>query len=203
MVNTNYSVQILDYRNGAANATLLANTDAGRVAEDRLQSIEDLQTLLDQAGIAATTARTITTSDVTRARALRTQLRQVLSATELTTAIAQLNALLVAAHPDATLNWVSDTHEWGWHLSVPADTDAVRQLQLVTTSSLLAMTRTFGLARFGDCTATDCTGMFADTSRGGRRRFCDPTRCGNRAHVAAYRARNSHTHTGSSEPKNH
>jgi predicted RNA-binding Zn ribbon-like protein len=41
------------------------------------------------------------------------------------------------------------------------------------------------------CQATDCSGMFIDTSRGKRRRWCSMTRCGNRAKVAAFRNRAS------------
>lgn len=40
-----------------------------------------------------------------------------------------------------------------------------------------------------ECAAEDCSGIYVDTSRGRRRRWCSTARCGNRARVAAHRAR--------------
>lgn len=40
-----------------------------------------------------------------------------------------------------------------------------------------------------ECEAGDCSGIYVDASRGGRRRWCSTARCGNRARVAAHRAR--------------
>jgi predicted RNA-binding Zn ribbon-like protein len=40
-----------------------------------------------------------------------------------------------------------------------------------------------------ECEAHDCTGLYVDASRGRRRRWCSAARCGNRARVAAHRAR--------------
>lgn len=42
-----------------------------------------------------------------------------------------------------------------------------------------------------ECDADDCSGIYVDTSRGRRRRWCSTARCGNRARVAAHRARRS------------
>jgi predicted RNA-binding Zn ribbon-like protein len=40
-----------------------------------------------------------------------------------------------------------------------------------------------------ECEAGDCSGIYVDASHGGRRRWCSTARCGNRARVAAHRAR--------------
>ena len=40
-----------------------------------------------------------------------------------------------------------------------------------------------------ECAAQDCRGIYVDTSQGRRRRWCSAARCGNRARVAAHRAR--------------
>lgn len=40
-----------------------------------------------------------------------------------------------------------------------------------------------------ECAAQDCSGIYVDTSRGRTRRWCSTARCGNRARVAAHRAR--------------
>jgi predicted RNA-binding Zn ribbon-like protein len=42
-----------------------------------------------------------------------------------------------------------------------------------------------------ECAAEDCSGIYVDTSRGGTRRWCSTERCGNRARVAAHRARHA------------
>ena len=46
-----------------------------------------------------------------------------------------------------------------------------------------------GFDRLRLCARDDCDDVFVDASRNRSRRFCDPATCGNRAHVAAYRAR--------------
>ena len=43
--------------------------------------------------------------------------------------------------------------------------------------------------RFRICANDGCRWVFEDTSRGGRRRWCDMTTCGNRAKVRRYRSR--------------
>ncbi|MDQ3766002.1 MAG: ABATE domain-containing protein [Actinomycetota bacterium] len=40
-----------------------------------------------------------------------------------------------------------------------------------------------------ECVAEDCSGIYVDASRGRTRRWCSTARCGNRARVAAHRAR--------------
>ena len=43
--------------------------------------------------------------------------------------------------------------------------------------------------RFRICANEDCRWVFEDTSRGGRRRWCDMTSCGNQAKVRRFRAK--------------
>lgn len=44
-----------------------------------------------------------------------------------------------------------------------------------------------------ECAAPDCSGIYLDASRGRTRRWCSAARCGNRARVAAHRARQATT----------
>ncbi|UGT40620.1 CGNR zinc finger domain-containing protein [Nocardia yamanashiensis] len=46
-------------------------------------------------------------------------------------------------------------------------------------------------SRIRECGRPECTRLYIDTSRGGSRRWCDMTICGNRAKSAAFRARQS------------
>jgi predicted RNA-binding Zn ribbon-like protein len=45
--------------------------------------------------------------------------------------------------------------------------------------------------RLRACDAPDCDAVLIDLSRNRSRRYCDTGNCGNRQHVAAYRARNA------------
>jgi CGNR zinc finger/Putative stress-induced transcription regulator len=45
--------------------------------------------------------------------------------------------------------------------------------------------------RVRSCASPDCRNVFVDESRNHSRRYCDSRTCGNRLHVAAYRARRS------------
>ncbi|MGW4353522.1 CGNR zinc finger domain-containing protein [Nocardia sp. NPDC004582] len=47
--------------------------------------------------------------------------------------------------------------------------------------------------RLKECGRDACTRLYLDTSRGGSRRWCDMTVCGNRAKGKAFRARNADT----------
>ena len=51
------------------------------------------------------------------------------------------------------------------------------------------LVRADDLGRLRRCAAEDCDAVLVDLSRNRSRRFCDTGNCGNRAHVAAYRAR--------------
>ena len=48
-------------------------------------------------------------------------------------------------------------------------------------------------ARLRLCAAEDCTRWFFDTSKGGRRRWCSMSKCGNRAKATRHRRRRAHT----------
>jgi len=57
------------------------------------------------------------------------------------------------------------------------------------TAPLVAAIAAGETARFRICANEDCRWVFEDTSRGGRRRWCDMTSCGNQAKVRRFRAK--------------
>ncbi|MEK8171675.1 CGNR zinc finger domain-containing protein [Streptomyces sp. M19] len=63
------------------------------------------------------------------------------------------------------------------------------ELAVLTGTGLLGALRTLGHTRFRPCASPVCDGVFVDTSRAGRRRYCMPDLCGNRINVAKHRAR--------------
>jgi predicted RNA-binding Zn ribbon-like protein len=102
--------------------------------------------------------------------------------------IADAASALTAATSVLTLV-ADEPGRWSWH-AVPRPTaSAADRLALFCGVGVLGALRALGPERFRDCASPTCSGAFVDTSRPGRRRYCMPGLCGNRAWVAAYRAR--------------
>jgi hypothetical protein len=97
----------------------------------------------------------------------------------------RLNALLAAAtaHPRLT------DHDGVWHLHFRDDDRppaAVVAAILAAGTALHLVGR--GIGRLGRCAAEGCGRIYADTSRGGKQRYCSPA-CANRDAVRRHRAR--------------
>jgi len=184
-------VQLLldDYRFGAAVATDLVNT-APEVMVGPGELIPDAAALarfLAERGLRPAAGEPapadVTAADVAAVHTLRRRLRALFEhpdaagAAALTTATGGLDL-----RPDAEgrLQWLVRSR--------PAASIA-EELALLTGTALLATLRALGPDRFRHCAAPTCAGMFVDTSRSGRRRYCVPEVCGNRVNVAAHRAR--------------
>lgn len=80
---------------------------------------------------------------------------------------------------------------WGerscrWALVEPLSLDA--PLHPLVTSAADLLTSSV-LARLGQCPGDQCGWLFLDTSRGGRRKWCDMTDCGNVAKARRHRRR--------------
>ena len=87
--------------------------------------------------------------------------------------------------------WVVDHGGgWGWHLHVtePAAPLAHR-IGAQSGFAFADLIRLRETERLRVCDAADCDAVLIDLSRNRSRRYCDTGNCGNRQHVAAYRAR--------------
>lgn len=73
---------------------------------------------------------------------------------------------------------------WDWEEGLALD--RVRWRVAESASELLTLGN---LGRLRSCAGEDCTRLFLDTSRGGRRRWCDMSHCGNIAKVRRFRTR--------------
>jgi predicted RNA-binding Zn ribbon-like protein len=82
-----------------------------------------------------------------------------------------------------------DDGRWRWTVAPRPDATLAERLALLAGVGLLGVVRVLDADRFRDCASPTCSGVFVDTSRAGRRRYCMPDLCGNRAHVAAHRER--------------
>jgi predicted RNA-binding Zn ribbon-like protein len=128
--------------------------------------------------------------DVARLRAYRARLDAVVSSCEAgdeDTAIDMLNALLAqtGAVPQVVAHDGRGPHV---HVSRPAAPMADRiaaHLAMGLAELLVAGEST----RVRSCQSPTCRDVFVDLSRNRSRRYCDSRTCGNRLHVAAYRAR--------------
>lgn len=96
-----------------------------------------------------------------------------------------LNALLaVHAEPPRLTD-----HDGHWHLHYRADDVSFARLLTAMFSVGTALHLTSrGIDRLARCAAHDCTDVFADTTRNGRKTYCSP-RCTNRSAVRRHRAR--------------
>lgn len=113
-------------------------------------------------------------------------LRAFFAAGSLDTAVAVLNDLLgdVPMHPH-----LADHDERGLHLHyAPPEVDLSHRFRATALMNLSELLCDHGIDRVGVCAARGCDRVYADDSRGGRRRFCSDA-CANRTNVAAFRAR--------------
>jgi predicted RNA-binding Zn ribbon-like protein len=132
-------------------------------------------------------------SELGSVRDLRSQLRAVWTAATASTGTsadevaAIVNQLLERA--DAR-PWLSNHDDWDWHFHATAsDAPLQHRIAAVSAMAFADLVRLQELDRLRICDAPDCQAVLVDLSRNHSRRYCDTGNCGNRQHVAAYRAR--------------
>lgn len=178
-----------DYSVGAALATDLVNTaPAVWRGEEHLEDIAELIRFLRGNGIVVDGEPS--QADLDAVRALRSPLRAAIEAGKMPGGedeVAVRAAALAARGGGAPLLERDDGGRWRW--AIPMAGGLADRVALVAGLGLLGVLRALDANRFRACASPTCSGVFVDTSRGGRRRYCMPDLCGNRANVAAYRAR--------------
>jgi predicted RNA-binding Zn ribbon-like protein len=129
-------------------------------------------------------------ADVNRLRAYRVWLDAIAVACEagrVDSAIEQLNALLAqtGASPQIAVH-----HGRGPHFHVSRAGAPLADRMAAHFAMGLAWLVVAGQAsRIRTCDSPTCNDVFVDLSRNRSRLYCDSRKCGNRLHVAAYRAR--------------
>ena len=117
--------------------------------------------------------------------AIRPRLRTLLTSSR-DDAVDIVNQILAEAKALPQLVRHGDTD---WHLHAVDDDRPLDVRMLVETAmAMIDVIRADELSRLGICADADCEAIVLDLSRNRSRRFCSTT-CGNRAAVAAYRAR--------------
>ena len=95
--------------------------------------------------------------------------------------VADLDAALDAV-PRRRLYRGGGCCEWEW----PADAPDLRQILWPVVLAAAELATSSEVSRIRECAAPDCNWLFLDSSRGGRRRWCDMATCGNRAKARRY-----------------
>jgi predicted RNA-binding Zn ribbon-like protein len=117
--------------------------------------------------------------------ALREPIRDLLTSTR-DAAVDIVNAWLTEANalPQLVRH---DNLDWHIHAERPGSSMVV-QIRVETAMALIDVIRSDEMQRISICEDEHCDGIVLDLSRNRSRRYCS-TACGNRAAVAAYRAR--------------
>jgi predicted RNA-binding Zn ribbon-like protein len=125
------------------------------------------------------------------ARRVRTALRELAehgagsSATRVG-ALTEINRILGRSAGTRRLEWSEDG---SYRQSFMPVGDAFATLLIPIVESTADSLIRGELARVRRCAKEDCLNVFYDSSRNGRRRWCDMARCGNRVKAARFRAR--------------
>ncbi|MFD4026910.1 CGNR zinc finger domain-containing protein [Streptomyces sp. NPDC058576] len=125
--------------------------------------------------------------DLTAVRDVRARFAEVFAAPDPRTAADLVNGLVAAA---GTTPQLTDHDGYDWHVHYFAPDASIADHLAADCGMALAFIIVAGeQERLRRCEAPDCGHAFVDLSRNRSRRYCSSRTCGNRLHVAAYRAR--------------
>ncbi|MDJ0381074.1 CGNR zinc finger domain-containing protein [Streptomyces sp. G-G2] len=136
--------------------------------------------------------------DLSGVRAVRAKFAQIFAAPNSRAASVLINELVATA---GTTPQLTDHDGYDWHVHYFAPGASVGDHLAADGGMALAFIVVSGEhERLRRCEAPDCRRAFVDLSRNRSRRYCDSRTCGNRLHVAAYRARRKEAGAESPEP---
>jgi predicted RNA-binding Zn ribbon-like protein len=163
----------------------LVNTSPEIAGDEALPGLPELQDLVERRQVSE--AGRLDGDDLAAVRRLRARLRAVFAASDEPTAIALVNALIADARTTPRL---TDHDGWALHMHYYAPGARLAEHLAADCGMALAFVLAAGeWERLTTCDAPDCNRVLVDLSRNRSRRYCDSKTCGNRLHVAAYRAR--------------
>lgn len=157
-------------------------------------AIEGREALAEVADLRAFVARNkvseigrLDRQDVAAVQSVRARFTEVFAAQDDAAAAAMLNAMIAEA---GTTPRLTDHDGYDWHVHYFAPGASLADHIAADCGMALAFLIVAGeRERLRRCEAPDCRRAFVDLSRNRSRRYCDSRTCGNRLHVAAYRAR--------------
>ncbi|MFH8367062.1 CGNR zinc finger domain-containing protein [Streptomyces sp. NPDC018031] len=163
----------------------LVNTAPQGEDRDDLTDVADLHRFVERNDISD--VGTLGARDLAAVRAVREKFTAVFSSPDTRSTAELLNAMVAAA---GTTPRLTDHDGYDWHVHYFAPGASVADHLAADGGMALAFLVVAGeRERLRRCEAPDCGRAFVDLSRNRSRRYCDSRTCGNRLHVAAYRAR--------------
>lgn len=168
-----------DTEDGLLSVAALVNT---ATPDDTLTEVADLDAFVESWGYTGTHERTH--AELDEVRALRPRFLEAwsLSRDEL---VAFVNEVMLQYR---ALPQLVRHDEWDYHLhATPSEAPLASRMAVDAVMAFVDVIRADELDRLKMC-AGDCGGVLVDLSKNRSRRYCDRG-CGNRANVAAYRAR--------------
>jgi hypothetical protein len=130
---------------------------------------------------------TLEEKDLRAVRDVRTRFAEIFATDDTQLAASLVNTLVAAA---GTTPQLSNHDGYDWHVHYFAPDASIADHLAADCGMALAFIVVAGeLERLRRCEAPDCRHAFVDLSRNRSRRYCSSRTCGNRLHVAAYRAR--------------
>jgi hypothetical protein len=163
----------------------LINTGVPASGEERLTGLGELRAFVDRNRFSGVTE--LASDDLAEVRRLRSLFHEVFGATDVAAAVALVNGIVGAVR---TTPHLTDHDGYDWHVHFFAPGAPLGEHLAADCGMALAYVVASGeLDRLRTCEAPDCSRVLVDLSRNRCRRYCDSRTCGNRMHVAAYRAR--------------
>jgi predicted RNA-binding Zn ribbon-like protein len=162
-------------------AAALVNTADGD--DEHLPDVASLDDFVREWGWTGPRKRTV--AELESVRALRPRLREIWEADE-EGAVAIVNGLL---REFKALPQLAKHDEWDYHVhATPLDAPLAARMAVEAAMAFVDVIRTKELGRLRICDYPSCDSVVVDLSKNRSKRFCDDG-CGNKAAVAAYRAR--------------
>lgn len=125
--------------------------------------------------------------DLRAVKDVRGRFAEIFAASDARTAADLINHLVAAA---GTTPQLTDHDGYDWHVHYFSPDASISDHLAADCGMALAFIVVAGeQERLRRCEAPDCRHAFVDLSRNRSRRYCSSRTCGNRLHVAAYRAR--------------
>ncbi|MEJ1192141.1 CGNR zinc finger domain-containing protein [Pseudarthrobacter sp. CCNWLW207] len=152
--------------------------------QETLATVSDLDRFLDAEGFSG--ARTRNAAELASIHKLRGELARVWTSDE-DAAVESVNRLLREAN---ALPQLMKHDQWDWHLhATTREAPLAERMGTEAAMALADVIRSKEMDRMLVCEGDDCDAVVLDLTRNRSKRYCDTGNCANRAHVAAYRAR--------------
>ncbi|TDC95333.1 CGNR zinc finger domain-containing protein [Actinomadura sp. 7K507] len=163
----------------------LINTGAAASGAERLGGLPGLRSFVERN--AFSDVGRLTDTDLVRVLDLRARFHAVFRAGGVPSAVRRINEIVGEVR---TTPHLTDHDGYDWHVHFFAPGAPLGEHLAADCGMALAYVVAAGeLDRLRTCEAPDCARVLVDLSRNRCRRYCDSRTCGNRMHVAAYRAR--------------